>query len=294
MDTSTQASGQAKKKGIFTSLGKTFSNVQEQAEKLVQDMSFRANQMRDQDFEPKWRQIFSLPPNERLLADFPAKAINADRVVNGAIFISYHNISFFSPGTTNQPVVTITIPFNMIKEIQQGATVPSRNTVPAVVSCSVNPELKPKVIQIFTNDNLVHQFIVKSTIFGRVFVVLDHAYRTSSYFVGSAPVAQIPQPVGQTSYTHTQPQANYTQPTATVYTPQSTFTQPQTTFNQPQTAFSQPQATFTQPQSATYTQTQTGFTQPQTTTYTPLNSVVTEPYNPSDATNSYSDRRSTM
>jgi len=183
MDTTT-TTGQDKKKGLKATLGKTLSNVSESAEKLFQDMSLKAEKMRGVDPEPNWRTLFQLPLSERLLADFPAKVVHGHKVVRGTLFISYHHVCFYSAGTTSQTPVKISIPFSTITELQQAATVPSKTAVPAIVSLSVNPQLKPKVIQAYTADKFVHQFIVKFLLFNRIWVILDHAYRTSPYIMG--------------------------------------------------------------------------------------------------------------
>jgi len=212
----TTGHAEPKRKGFKAALGKTFTSVQESAEKLFQDVSQRTEKMRGVDVEPQWRSLFTLPPSEGLLADFPAKLIETDRVVSGVLFVSYHHLCFYSPGTSNQVFVKLTIPFSTVTEMQQAATVPSKTGVPAIVGLNVNRELKPKVLQIFTKENLfVHQLIVSSSLFKRIWTVVDHAYRTSPYIMG--PVQSFAPPNSSIGQNYVAPTTSFGQ----TYAPQS-------------------------------------------------------------------------
>jgi hypothetical protein len=172
-----------KKTSFMDSFQKAVSSFTQETEKIFNDLGQRMDRFSIKDSEPRWKALFGL--NENMLADFPCRIINGDRLVQGAFYVSYHHLCFYAPGMGSKfPPIKIIVPFNSITNIQKASRKPSMgNHVPNVVPFNENdPQLKPKIIQIFTNDNLIHQFIFNSSTFQRSWTTLDHAYKTSSTF----------------------------------------------------------------------------------------------------------------
>jgi len=167
------------KKGFLDSVQKTFVNMTHGAERMFKDLGQKAERVSSKDLEHKWRTLFGL--NEKLLTDYYCKCLENDRLNSGTLFISYHHLAFFAPALSNTPGVKITIPFSSITEMKQAAKLPSKqgNSIPAIVQLSANPELAPKVIQIFTRESHVYQFIFGTNTFNRAWTNTEHAYRSS-------------------------------------------------------------------------------------------------------------------
>jgi len=175
------------------SFQKAVSSFTQETEKIVNELGQRMDRFSIKDTEPRWKALFGL--NESLLGDFYCRLINGDRMVHGAMFVSYHHLCFYAPGMGSKfPPIKIIIPFTSITNIQKASRKSGMgNHLPNVIPFHENdPQMKPKVIQVFTNDNMIHQFVLESSIFQRSWVTLDHAYKTSSTFEQSTTVGDSP------------------------------------------------------------------------------------------------------
>jgi len=120
---------------------------------------------------------------EIVLGEHSCRAINGNDSLAGILYITpsslYFSSTWYNPNGANA-IIKVVLPYSTIKNLQQAGETPSVNPkVPAVIPLTANPTIRPSILQIFTNDNLIHQFFAFGEItYFNVFNVVAYAWRS--------------------------------------------------------------------------------------------------------------------
>jgi len=154
----------------------------------------------------KFQKLFGL--NDPLLGDFSCKGLST-QVLKGNCYISYKYFCFCFK--TWEVIVKVVIPLKSIEHIAKAVTLKSESSLPKIIP--VSEGVKPNVIQILTQDKLVHNFYGFGD-YNRVWSVLYYAWQNAN--------GKMPQPCS-TSENPQVAEFNGTNYSPAIYQPQSNF-----------------------------------------------------------------------
>jgi len=188
--------------GLFGSLGSAVKDLVKETERVL-DVTFENHPIFDDGRGPQ-RLFEKFGVSEILLGEFSCRAMNSNDLLSGEIYITPSNL-YFSASWRNpngiDSLIKVTLPYHAITNIQQAGHVPSVNPrVPAIVPLNINAQIKPTVIQIFTTDKLVHQFLGFGDAYYKAWNIFSYAWRTfhNKPHPDNTPPPYLLQPVQQT------------------------------------------------------------------------------------------------
>jgi len=166
--------------GFFGSLGNAVRDLVKETEKAL-DITIENNPIFD-DGRGSQRLYQKFGVSEVLLGEFSCRVVNSNDLLSGEVYITPSTLYFSAPWRNPNgldSLIKVILPFKSINNLQQAGHVPSVNPkLPAIVPLNAYPQIKPTVIQVFTSDNLIHQFLGFGEAYFKSWNILSYAWRT--------------------------------------------------------------------------------------------------------------------